>query len=74
MQAGARWGTDSGYDEPWAQAGQMNFARFSADSADHLFGWHSGGEGTDNFWLIFTFLGVEMSQKFSVPEIASLVP
>ena len=30
--------------------------------------------GTEDFWLIFTLLGVTMSQKSSVIQIASLVP
>ena len=30
--------------------------------------------GTEDFWLIFTLLGVTMSQKSSVTQIANLVP
>jgi hypothetical protein len=31
-------------------------------------------DGTEDFWLIFTLLGVTMSQKSSVIQIANLVP
>jgi hypothetical protein len=30
--------------------------------------------GAEDFWLIFTLLGVTMSQKSSVIQIANLVP
>jgi len=30
--------------------------------------------GAEEFWLIFTLLGVTMSQKSSVIQIANLVP
>jgi hypothetical protein len=47
-------------------------ARGAANIAGQLFGWHPYGLAGD-FWLIFTFLGVTMSQKSSAIQIASLV-
>jgi hypothetical protein len=50
----------------------MVLARGAANIAHQLFGWHPRGRG-GGFWLIFTLLGVTMSQKSSVIRIASLV-
>jgi hypothetical protein len=53
--------------------GGMVLARGAANIADQLFGWHPHG-GAEDFWLIFTLLGVTMSQNSSVSQITKLVP
>jgi hypothetical protein len=47
-------------------------ARGAANIVGYLFGWHPDGLAGD-FWLIFNFLGVTMSQKSFAIQIASLV-
>ena len=53
--------------------GVMALTRGAANIADRLFGWHPRS-GAEDFWVIFTLLGVTMSQKSSVTRTASLVP
>jgi hypothetical protein len=44
-------------------------------SKERSFDYSADGYGeAEEFWLIFTLLAVTMSQKSSVPQIASLVP
>jgi hypothetical protein len=51
----------------------MVLAHGTANIADQFFGWHPRG-GAEDFWLSFTLLGVTMSQKSSVTQIANVVP
>ena len=51
----------------------MELARGAANIADQLFGLHPRQWG-ENFWLLFTLLGVTMSQKSSVTQIDNSVP
>ena len=51
----------------------MVLTRGTANVPDQLSADTRAG-GVKNSWLIFTLLGFTMSQKYSVTEIANLVP
>jgi hypothetical protein len=53
--------------------GGIVLMRGAANIANQLFGWYLRGGGAEDFWLIFTVLGVTMSQKAPTIQIANFV-